>query len=511
MLAGEGWHPGVAGIVASRMTERYHRPCLVVALDGEGGRGSGRSIPAFDLHAALAACGGRLRRFGGHRAAAGFEIDADRLQDLTRDFVSHAAATLSPDDLVPVQDVDAVVPGTALGLPLAEELRTLAPFGHGNPEPTLLVPAARVTDVRPMGDEAQHARFRLASAGSRAEAVAFRASPASVAREGAERCNAAVRLELNEWNGRVEPRVTLSALCPSEEGVRVASGEPGSFWEAVRHELHADLDRPEPARVVSLRPAEGGRMVRDRRGEGIAGVAGQLLSSGEPVLVVCADAARRRAALGAVVAGLSRPGPGAGDGRTDTRLASSELPVVSWDTLAAEPALAGRFPHLLAIDPPPGRGSLRLACVGAAAPEESFCHLGWGPAEVGFALAVARVGLDLRDTLADVYRRLRGAGEASAGNLERMLTGDGPFPRPPAVCGRVLRVLRELRLVIVEADGDDGPVRWRVRETVRTDLDRSHAHRAYRRRLEDVERYLAEEAARWPASRGASPAAAAPA
>ena len=79
VLAGEGWHPGVIGIVASRLVERHHRPCLMIALDGGSGRGSGRSIQAFDLHAGLAACAEHLQRFGGHRAAAGFEIDAARI------------------------------------------------------------------------------------------------------------------------------------------------------------------------------------------------------------------------------------------------------------------------------------------------------------------------------------------------------------------------------------------------------------------------------------------------
>ena len=80
VLAGEGWHPGVIGIVASRLVERHNRPCLMVALDGDSGRGSGRSIAAFDLHAALAACSEHLSRFGGHRAAAGFEIETREVE-----------------------------------------------------------------------------------------------------------------------------------------------------------------------------------------------------------------------------------------------------------------------------------------------------------------------------------------------------------------------------------------------------------------------------------------------
>src|SRR5205085_7062206 len=95
VLAGEGWHPGVIGIVASRMVDRYNRPCVVISLDGESGRGSGRSIGAFDLHAALGACSEHLRRFGGHRAAAGLEIDRSAVDAFRDAFVAYAASTLS--------------------------------------------------------------------------------------------------------------------------------------------------------------------------------------------------------------------------------------------------------------------------------------------------------------------------------------------------------------------------------------------------------------------------------
>lgn len=504
VLAGEGWHPGVAGIVASRIADRHHRPCLVVSLDAGGGRGSGRSIPAFDLHAGLTACSAHLRRFGGHRAAAGFEIDPARLRDFRRDFVRHVAGVLSPHDLVPVQEVDAVVAGTELGLPLAEELRCLAPFGHGNPEPTLLVPAARVVDVRPMGEEGKHARFRLASAGTRAEAVAFRASPAALAREAAGPCTAAVRLELNEWNGRVEARVSLTALCAAEAGDCVTPGVPEPFWRAVAAELDKELDLPGRTRRVSLDADGGGRAIRDRRGEGIAGVTGELLSSGESVLVVCADTARRRGGLSAVVAGLHRTESGAGEADAGGEGCVSApspgggaLPILSWEVLLENPGLARPYSHLLAVDPPPGRPVLRLAAAAAGSSGSSFCHLAWGPAEVRFALAVARERLDLRNALGEVYRRLRQEGGASGGELERILIGAGSFPRPASVCGRLLRVLLELELVDFEPPAGQRPAACRVLRAARTDLDRSPAQRSYLRRLDELERYLGEEAARW--------------
>src|SRR4029078_7497660 len=140
VVAGEGWHPGVVGIVASRLVERWRRPCVVIALDARSGRGSGRSISAYDLHAGLAACSEHLTRFGGHRMAAGVELDADSVDAFRHALAAHAAAALSPDDLIPVERVDAVVPGGDLGLDLAEDLELLRPFGMGNPQPTLLVP-----------------------------------------------------------------------------------------------------------------------------------------------------------------------------------------------------------------------------------------------------------------------------------------------------------------------------------------------------------------------------------
>src|SRR5919197_5878287 len=122
VLAGEGWHPGVIGIVASRIAERHHRPTVVIALDGEAGTGSGRSIPAFDLLGGLNACAQHLQRHGGHRAAAGCAIAANDVEAFRAAFEEHAASVLTPADLIPVARIDAVVAGGELGHALAEDL-----------------------------------------------------------------------------------------------------------------------------------------------------------------------------------------------------------------------------------------------------------------------------------------------------------------------------------------------------------------------------------------------------
>ena len=244
VLAGEGWHPGVVGIVASRLVERHHRPVVVVSLDGNGeGRGSGRSIPGFDLHAALGACSEHLLSFGGHRAAAGLSLRAEDLDAFRAAFAAHAAAVLGPEDLRRTERIDAVVGGVGLGLELAEELGQLAPFGMGNPGVRLMVPSARVSDVRTMG-EGKHARFSLHSGAHRALGVAFGRSSLGV--EDEDPVDAAVRLELNHWNGAVEPRVVLRELYPLEDGaepVAPHSCECGEaeWWKRFEAELGREL------------------------------------------------------------------------------------------------------------------------------------------------------------------------------------------------------------------------------------------------------------------------------
>ena len=152
VVAGEGWHEGVIGIVASRLVERYNRPVVLIAGAEGQWKGSGRSVSAFDLHGALGACSAHLERYGGHRAAAGLTIAADRVEAFAAAFAAHADAVLSEDDLRPVTRVDAIVPGRKLNLDLCAELNRLAPFGLGNPGVLLLVDGCDLADLSTVGD-----------------------------------------------------------------------------------------------------------------------------------------------------------------------------------------------------------------------------------------------------------------------------------------------------------------------------------------------------------------------
>jgi single-stranded-DNA-specific exonuclease len=475
VVAGEGWHPGVVGIVASRLVERHRRPCVVIALDGETGRGSGRSIEPYDLHGGLGAASDHLLRHGGHRMAAGLEIAAGEVDAFRAALAAHAGARLTPRDLVPIQEAHAVVPASALTLELAEELDRLAPFGAGNPAPVLMVPAARVEHVTAMGEKRDHARFTLAGGAARARGVAFRTSQSELADAGATDHDVAVALERNHWNGSVEARVVLRSLCPTRAGsVEDVALEPQLFT-AVERELAADpaawWPQSGPGGVTALRApvaTSARHPVSDRRGEGLAGLAGDLLTSGESVLVVVTDVGRRRPALEAMVAGMAP---------------RSALAVVGWEALGEVPTLAAGFEHLVAFDPPPVAEGLSLLDAPGAT-----THLAWGAPEREFTLASWRDRLALRPALIDLWRALDGTGELAGASLEGALRGAGQHPRDGRHCGRLVRVLCELDLA--SWDATPGPRLLRGR-AARTDLGNSHAYRAYATRIAAAEGYLA--------------------
>ncbi len=243
VLAGEGWHAGVIGIVASRLAEQSRRPVVMIALDGETGRGSGRSIEAFDLLAGLTACSAALVRFGGHRAAAGLEIERGRVQELAAALAAHAERVLGPEDLMPVERVDAVVGGDELGMELAEELRTLAPFGRGNPGVALMVADATFADARAMG-EGKHVRFTVSSRGARARAVAF-GKGGRLPFAADEAVEATFTLEVNEWNGVSEPRLVLR---------HARAAQPEILAEGRRARIEGPVDEPVEELVLFALP-----------------------------------------------------------------------------------------------------------------------------------------------------------------------------------------------------------------------------------------------------------------
>ncbi|HWO48710.1 MAG TPA: single-stranded-DNA-specific exonuclease RecJ [Solirubrobacterales bacterium] len=493
VVAGEGWHPGVVGIVASRLVERHGKPAIVLAVEPGGrAKGSGRSIEGFDLLAALDACAAHLDRYGGHRAAAGVELQASGIDAFRDAFVAHAGSVEPSTEPREAELVDAFVGAESLDLDIAEQLATLAPFGQGNPGIKLLVPGARVGDVRPMGEEGKHARFNLRTGTLSARGVAFNANGKLAAAER-EPHDIAVRLEVNHWNGAVEPRAVLAdafAREPSPDGGEShghrCAAAPDELWWG---RFAAELER-EPAAAAANGSREGEeRRVLDARGASAVARIAELVSSGERVVVVTADGGRRSA--------LAEPGAVAGaagpactclrcpEGEL-TRLAAVEdcnLIVTDWQSLAAAPFAAAGFQHLVLVDPPSGAEWERAALRSSGA---GFAHRCWG-SSTELAEMCWDAEWDLRGPLADVYRSLLAA-ELSDEPLRKALVGTARYGRSAEAAARSVRVLRELGIV---SGCDDGDARsLRVVSSEKTKLELSAAFRAYSEIHQEGLRYL---------------------
>ena len=242
VLADESWHEGVIGIVASRLVERFNRPVVLIAGTEKEWKGSGRSLSAFDLHGALAACGSYLVKFGGHRAAAGLSIDPAQIDAFAEAFAANADYNLTEADLRPPTPVDAVVPGQELTLDLCEELGRLAPFGLGNPGPTLLLPASELAEVAKTAD-GKHLRFRVRHRNRPAgSAIGFGLGRHCDRARREVRYDVIFRLEANRWNGTVAPQLVVRDLV-----------ETPQRYESLRDWLVEEFRKPEAARAPDAR------------------------------------------------------------------------------------------------------------------------------------------------------------------------------------------------------------------------------------------------------------------
>lgn len=455
VVAGEGWHPGVIGIVASRLVEKLHRPVVVISLEKDGsGRGSGRSISGFNLLGGLEACADHLGSFGGHKAAAGLELKAGELDAFRAAFAAHAASVLGPEDLKRTERIDAMVGGASLGLDLAEELKQLAPFGMGNPGVRLLVPSARVRDVRAIG-EGKHARFSLHSGSHKALGVAFGRPSLGVGED--DPVDVAVRLEVNQWNGAVEPQVVLREVYP--RAADEDAPEAAEWWGRFEAELGLD-----PTGWSAPEASIAGEYERraSSSANAPAAVVSELASCGGEVLALTADAALR------------------------VGMAGEGVRLSDYAKLERTPELPGRFRHVVLVDPPPSADFLQL--LSRAQEGGGYLHRVWGEAEWRFALSTVAVHLAQRPTLIAVFRDLREAGEAGGEGLREALIGSGPRPRSAETAARCFRVLAELELVRGEPAAGGGSVG--VVSSEGTDLERSASFRAYSARYEEMRQYL---------------------
>jgi single-stranded-DNA-specific exonuclease len=209
VLGGQGWHPGVIGIVASRLVEEVCRPVVMVALDGETGKGSGRSISGFDLHGALTECADLLIRFGGHKAAAGVTVATERMAEFKERFNDVARSRLTPEDLIPEVRVDLDIALGEATPDLEALLRHFEPFGAGNATPVLAASGVRIAEP-PRVLRNGHLKLRLTAGDTQLDAIGWGMAGIAPRLSTSTPLDVAFRLERDEWNGESRLQARLA-------------------------------------------------------------------------------------------------------------------------------------------------------------------------------------------------------------------------------------------------------------------------------------------------------------
>ena len=532
---GEGWHPGVVGIVASRLAERHWRPTVLLSLRRRRARPRlGAQHPRLRPARGLDACSEHLTRFGGHRAAAGLELERRTARRLPRGLRRpRRRARSTPSELVRTERVDALVGvgATASASSSPSELERLGPFGAGQPR-------RRGCSSPPPGCATcgRWGRASTPASASRAAPAGRSGSPSGVngalARREDEPVDLAVRLEVNRWNGAVAaaggPARALSA-----RRRRQADGEPrlhrlrlpdaDGVVAALRGRAAAPPAAPRPPASPPAAAGPARERGRPPRALAVAALA-ELVSSGESVLAVCADASRR-AELAAGAAGPAPLRGGAAAGRLralrrrprSTRRSAERpaagLVLADWGALARRPeaarALRARGPgrsaavrrswRRLAALRPGGR----LTCIWPGAQPER---------ELRAAACSTRVGTAARAAGRSAGACARAGGGRGRASCASALRGRGRASRArPELAARCVRVLSELGAVRLGRRCSRARS-LRVVSSEQTELERSRAFRACSARHEEGKRYLeAEHSREAPARRATAGTAMAPA
>ncbi len=214
---GDTWHPGVVGIVASRVVERWHRPAVIVAFDGDTGKGSGRSVRDFHLDDALETCSPLLEKFGGHSMAVGLTIQRTNIQEFARQLNALAQNRLAGAPAEELLAVDLELDLKHVNLDLYEALKHLMPFGAGNPAPVLVSRNVRFENVALVGDAGIHLRARLHSESSSLQAIGFRLGGRRGEVQTNSQYDVAYNLQSDTWRGRRRLQAQLIDFRQAEE------------------------------------------------------------------------------------------------------------------------------------------------------------------------------------------------------------------------------------------------------------------------------------------------------
>jgi len=236
VLSADNWHHGVIGIVASRITERFCCPSILVSFEGgektesgsDIGKGSGRSIKGMNLVDALCYCSDILVKFGGHELAAGLSVTRENLPKFREKINEYARKNLSAEDMVPTVEADLEVSFDEVNMSLAESLRTLEPYGVGNPVPTFAMYGVTISDITPVS-EGKHTRLTITKDGKDMTAMFFSTSPKSLGVFVGDSADLIFNLDVNDWMGRRSVQLIVKDIRTSENQTVKNDGEKDRF------------------------------------------------------------------------------------------------------------------------------------------------------------------------------------------------------------------------------------------------------------------------------------------
>lgn len=443
VVAGEGWHPGVLGIVAGRIAERYRRPVIALTIDADVASGSARAGGAYDLQAGLGRCSDLLNRFGGHKAAAGLELDRRNLGEFHARFAADAAERLTADDLRPQLRIDAVAGPTDINLEVVAQLEALGPFGAENPQPQLMLAGVELLEVAPLGRTGDHFKLTVAGGAARAKVVAFRQERAIDARDLPRVVDLVVELQRNEFNGREEAQAVLRSIVERD----------ASSTDVWRRSLERALADAPFAASGGLDQAR----TIDRRGRSLVEVAAEFGAGGGRVCLAVGE--RSPLLADPTATALDRLGHFVVCSYDDSSLADVDVDAI------------------VMVDPPPAPGFIGWS--------EKTSVMAWSAESVTQAIEVRADLLLSREHVVAVFRALK-ASDQDLGKLIAALEVELPSAR---IAARALQTLDELDIVSIERSGSSVDA-FVVHDMPKTDLDRSMTFRSYSGYREESEEWL---------------------
>lgn len=243
VVAGVKWHAGVIGIVASRLVEEFYKPTLMITVDEGIGKGSCRSIEAFDMYEALRSVSDILIQFGGHKQAAGFSILAENIPELRRRLTEYCELNLTSDEYIPIVKIDTELLGESISIQTIQDISLLEPYGMGNSTPIFCNTTATVENVFLMGYNKQHVKFQLRCGNTYVDAISWFGKAYHRQFFPGDVVKVAFTLQKNEWQGKITPQLMLQDIqhIPGETARLTREGMREIYSKVKRMFRHAEM------------------------------------------------------------------------------------------------------------------------------------------------------------------------------------------------------------------------------------------------------------------------------